>query len=134
VWLPDALGRWQTEEPARQVAVMFHEIWASGKPWQCALWHSRARELIKIASHAAVSVKINADALASLEPEKRIAIIPIGANLSVSPAAEKQWDRVLIFGREATRFATIRQHQRLIKALDRQRLVETIVLGGQKVE
>jgi hypothetical protein len=126
VWLPDALGRWQAEEPARQVAV-------NGKPWQCALWHSRARELIKIASHAAVSVKINADALASLEPEKRIAIIPIGANFSVSPAAEKQWDRVLIFGRGATRLSTIRQHQRLIKALDRQRLVETIVLGGQKV-
>jgi hypothetical protein len=139
MWLPGALGHWQAEEPARQVAVMFHEMWANGTPWQRAFWYSRsqkrcARELLKIASHAAVSVKINADAAAFLEPEKRIAIIPIGANFSVSPAAEKQWDRMLIFGREATRLATIRQHQRLIKALDRQRIVKTIVLGGEKVE
>jgi hypothetical protein len=139
MWLPDALGHWQAEEPARQVAVMFHEMWANGKPWQRAFWHSRsqkrcAHELLKIASHAAVSVKINADAVASLEPEKRIAIIPIGANFSVLPSAEKRWDRMLIFGKEATRLATIRQHQRLIEALDRHRIVKTIVLGGQKVE
>jgi hypothetical protein len=139
VWLPDTLGRWQAEEPARQVAIMFHETWADGKPWQRAFWYSRsqkrcARELLKIASHAAVSVKINADALASFEPEKRIAIIPIGANFSVSSAGEKQWDRMLIFGREPTRFAAIRQHHRLIKALDRQGIVTTIVLGGQKLE
>jgi hypothetical protein len=139
MWLPDALGQWQAEEPARQVIVMFHEMWAYGKPWQRAFWYSRsqkrcAHELLKIASHAAVSVKINADAVASLEPERRIAIIPIGANFSVTPAAEKQWDRMLIFGREATRLATIRQHRGLIKALDRDRIVKTIVLGGQKVE
>jgi hypothetical protein len=139
MWLPDALGHWRATEPGRQMAVMFHETWANSKPWQRAFWHSRnqkrcARELLNIASHAAVSVKINADALASLESEKRIAIIPIGANFWVSPAAEKRWDSMLIFGREATRLATIRQHQRLIKAVDRERIVKTIVLGGQKVE
>src|SRR4030095_12051398 len=37
-WLPDALEAWKSAQPGRKVAVMFHETWAEGKPWQRAFW------------------------------------------------------------------------------------------------
>ena len=39
-WLIEGLGRWKKRNPRSQLAVMFHELYASASPWRSAFWLS----------------------------------------------------------------------------------------------
>ncbi len=138
-WLVRALAEWKQRDKSRQLIVMFHETWSSGPVWQRTFWQMRrqkrcVKQLLDIASTVATSMEPNAKSLAVLDPSTPIHVIPIGSSFNTTPSQDKNWKRLLIFGKEHSRVRALKQHKRLIKGLIESRLIETIVLAGQNPE
>jgi glycosyltransferase involved in cell wall biosynthesis len=138
-WLADALAHWKAEEPSRKLAVMFHETWATAKPWQRTFWQSGAQKqcvsrLLRLADLVVTSNDGNKSDLESLRANKSIEIIPIGPNMNLSSDAAKDWTQLLVFGQQATRVKALNRHQTLVKELVSNGLVKRIILAGKAAE
>ena len=76
-------------------------------------------------------MEANAHSLRVLGSITPIRIIPIGSSFESPPRTEKDWRRLLIFGKEYSRLRAIKHHHRLIKTLIANHLIKTIVIAGQ---
>ena len=135
-WLNDALEEFKSRHKQSQIIVMFHETWASGKPWKREFWHASAqkrcaRRLLSVASRVVTSVRQNAQMLKTLRAHEPILLIPIGSSFNTQERTQKNWKHLLIFGQEHARRRAVNVHKRLIEALDRASSIETIILAGQ---
>jgi len=131
-----ALAEWLSASEERKLVVMFHEMWATGKPWQSAFWQVSAQKacverLFDLASCAIVSNATNEKHLREFAREGRIVQIPLGSTYSYSGSGAKNWRSAVVFGRWWSRETAIKMHAQLIKRLDRARLIEQFVLAGE---
>jgi hypothetical protein len=136
VWLAEALSKWRGADPSRQLIVMFHETWATGRPWQRAFWHSHAQkrcaaELLSLASRVVTSNSATLRDLKSLNGNLDIDIIPIGASFSLQHNKEKNWRQLLVFGKYQSRLRALKMHSALIHELARLGLIDRIILAGE---
>gem|GEM_PF-3822772 len=148
-WLPEALRRWKVASPSRQIAVMFHELFAVAAPWRRTFWLMPQairilRDLASLADHVFTSCQLYEDQLHRYAGV-RLPIVrcPIGNNLAVPDStclAEKdaggsaKWV-VILFGLPGSRLVSAKQHQTLLSELHRHgRLGEIVSLGGRGSE
>lgn len=145
VWLPQALGRWKAVNSQRRVAVMFHELYATGPIWSSNFWvkpfaQKIIRDLIGLADVWVTSCSRYQTELVDrfAANPKQGALIPIGSN--ILPNQPVNFDRpwmatgkklkVVIFGLARTRLWTLNVHAKLLKQLCDRNLVESITLAG----
>ncbi len=115
---------------------MFHETWASAKPWQKTFWQARsqkkcARQLLELADTAATSNGACLRDLLCLGRKQEIEIIPLGCNFELPDLRPKNYRQLLIFGKAASRAYAIGCHGQLLKQLAQSRLIEEVVLSGE---
>lgn len=68
-----------------RLVTMFHELYASGRPWQSAFWLKPwqvriARDLMRISDTCIVSNDVIARAVRQLHPDKPLRVLPISSN------------------------------------------------------
>lgn len=135
LWLPRALSRWLELKPAGGIVTLFHETWASGKPWQKVYWLSpRQKQCVRelaIVSHVVVTTNpANAQDLGrvSLKP---IDIIPLASAFDVSPLGQVNFSQMLVFGQPGPRLRAVQRHLRLLHLLDKRQALQSIVIAGK---
>gem|GEM_PF-4867970 len=135
-WLVEALDKWLSQNTHRKLVTMFHESIAGGMPWQRVFWFQGKQKqcinkLLHLSSKIATSCQPNKESLLRINAGKPIEIIPIGCSFPVTASPEKNWQQLLIFGKEFARLRAIRLHKNLLKALVDKGLIEKLVLAGQ---
>ncbi len=123
----------------RRLAVMFHELWASGQPWQSAFYlHYLQRwlagELQRVCSFSATSTLRMRDLITDAWP-RHTELIPIPSNFPVNNAASactslKGPLRILVFGQTGTRLPAVKAHMALLAEMQSQHLIDAIIVGG----
>jgi hypothetical protein len=138
-WLIAALTEWKAQNPQSKLAIMFHETWATGKPWQKAFWQTSSqkrclKQLLQLADVAVTSNEANKRDLDSLNITTEVSLIPLGPSFDVSAGDGKNWQQLLIFGQQGTRLRSLERHEDLIKALVSNGTVKKIVIGGKAAD
>lgn len=136
LYMAKELAAWKSANPGARLVIMFHETWATGMPWQRVFWQMGAQrqsvaDLLKVCDVAVASVKINVDAMRSIDSNKDIRTIGIGSSFNADSSAFKNWRRLLVFGKPGSRRRALRNHAQLLKALDGKNLLDEIVFAGQ---
>jgi hypothetical protein len=145
-WLLRGIRRWRRSggrnlKESTKMLTMYHELWASGRPWQSAFYLHLAQRWIarSLQSISTISITSNLRMQRLMEaPGRPVHVIPIPSNLPALPLAEKAPGRrpplrVLIFGQLGTRLATLAAHRGLLTELDRRGALKTLVLAGSGV-
>lgn len=134
-WLPAALRAWKAQDERLKIAVMFHETWASGKPWQKVFWQSHkqrqcAAQMLELADIAVTSGEATAGDLQALGSGKQIHLIPISAGLSTPKPKAKNFRQLLVFGKADTRMRSLHLHTGFLAYLGKNHFLDRIVLAG----
>jgi hypothetical protein len=110
-WLVEGLRRWKAGGCARRLVTVFHELYATGLPWQKSFWTALpqrriARGLAAISDAALTTSPIYAQELARWRPGLRVIVSPVFSNVGECPAAPPLGNRgpfAAIFGKEGSR-------------------------------
>jgi hypothetical protein len=122
-----------------RMLVFFHELYASGMPWQRAFWTSRQQRegVDQLLSSASVAFSSNAKYMQRLEGMNKAGCelikIPIFSNIGEPEGLRplKQRSRQLvIFGQLVTRNRLYREHRRLLENVCRILRIEKVVDVG----
>jgi hypothetical protein len=137
VWLVHGLSSWKSHYPQRRLVVMFHELFATGRPWQSSFWASPlqkflAQALARMADHCLTNLTRSAQALTAMTGRSlsSFTVLPVFSNAGQSPAP-KPWHerqaRMIVFGSAASRRQVYLEYgddlARACRALD----VDTVV-------
>jgi hypothetical protein len=117
-WLVDGLERWRTKGDDRFLVTMFHEVYASGPPWNSSFWLSPlqrnlAARLAQLSDRCLTSRQGYANLLSKLSLSKtQIPTLPvfsgIGEPQQVLPLAERE-RRIVVFGSPSNRLRVYRE-------------------------
>lgn len=113
VWLVKGLEHWKKNASNARLVTMFHEVYASGKPWTSAFWLSPlqrnlAARIAQLSDHSLTSKQLYAERLSHLSRRKdsKITTLPVFSNIGepdqVLPL-DKRDRRLVVFGSPATR-------------------------------
>lgn len=141
--LVGTLTRWiQNRERKRlrpRFAVMFHELWSSGQPWQSAFYLHWLQWWLVRSLHRRADVSITSNErmrslLEEIAPKETVRI-PISSNFPIPENYSVQERhipplRILIFGQTATRLAAVDAHERLLKALFKNQSLSKVIVAG----
>ncbi len=135
-WLKDALEDWLDQSSLHRLVTMFHETWSSGQVWQKVFWYMGkqkqcVKDLMLLSNEMGTSCQVNKHSLDLLGTNKTVNIIPLGSSFDVAPVATKNWQQLLIFGKEYARLRGLTTHKVLISKLIESGLIKRIVLAGQ---
>jgi hypothetical protein len=136
LWLAAALKEWLTSKQERRLVTMFHETWSSGSFWQKTFWYMAkqkqcVKEIMLLSSAMGTSCQVNKDSLDLLGTRKDVRIIPLGSSFQISQAKSKDWQQLLVFGKEYARLRGLKTHKALLAHLIESKTIERIVLAGQ---
>jgi hypothetical protein len=88
VWLWRGLQSWKSKTPGARLLVMFHELFAYGRPWQSSFWTSplqRAltRSLAQLSDHCLTNLSRSARWLAAVtgRPPSDFTVLPVFSNV-----------------------------------------------------
>lgn len=113
IWLVSGLKSWKTKYPRRRLVVMFHELFAYGRPWQSSFWTSPlqrilAKSLALLSDHCVTNLTGSAQALAAMtgRPQSAFTVLPVFSNVG-ELAAPRPWrqrkSHMIVFGSAAWR-------------------------------
>jgi hypothetical protein len=145
-WLLAGIQRWRRSRKSPlgntpKMVTFYHELWASGRPWQSAFylhvaqrWIARSLQRL---SATVVTSTLRMQRLLEL-PARPVQVIPIPSNLPAlpvpaAPRARRPPLRVLIFGQMGTRLATLAAHRGLLIGLEGRGALDRLVLAGSGV-
>lgn len=108
IWLVDGLQRWQNTNDHQWLVTMFHETYASGRPWTSTFWLSPlqknlAARLVNISDRCLTSREDYAKILSKLSLVKPIEIptLPVFSNIGEPeqvPLLAERHRRLVVFG------------------------------------
>lgn len=136
-WLVDGLDRWQRSNGGHLVTI-FHEVYATGRPWQSSFWLSRlqrrlAWRLAALSNGVVTSLDRYASMLAGAGPRREITVLPVfstvGEPEKVRPLDERRRRLVLFGGRGAREIAFGKLRTQVAIACDRLQLDEIVDIG-----
>jgi len=122
-----------------RLLVFFHELYASGMPWQRAFWTNRQQRdsVAQLLRNSSVAFSSNAKYMKRLkamnEADCELIKIPIFSNIGEPEALRplKQRPRQLVvFGQLVTRNRLYREHRRVLENVCRALRIETVVDVG----
>ena len=75
LWLLEGLKRWKSKQPDSRLVTMFHELYASGRPWRSAFWLSFLQQRIcaqiaRLSDTAVTNTHMHRERLERLDPSK----------------------------------------------------------------
>lgn len=122
-WLLRELESFVREQPYRFRLAIFHEIYASGLPWQRPFWlaplqRRLARRLVRISDAAVTSLTRYRARLKALDPTIDPIVLPVfstAGELSGDFTDGEREPVVVVFGREATRAPTYVRYSRSLR-------------------
>jgi len=126
-WLINALERWRNLFPNRSLVTMFHEVYASGSPWNSAFWLSPlqkqlAGRLARSSDRCITSKEEYAQLIYQLNPDQKpeITCLPVFSNIGepeyLAPLSERS-RRLVIFGNRNSRLQVYNQRFKEVKAV-----------------
>jgi hypothetical protein len=110
-WLVDGLARWRREHPRRRLVTVFHEVYATGLPWQSSFWllpvqRRLARALLRLSNGAVTSLSLYVERLGEELAAGGIVVSPVfstvGEPRAVPPLTERS-PRLVVFGGRGVR-------------------------------
>lgn len=142
LWLVQGLEQWKRASAKRKLAVVFHELFATGPIWTSSFWLSRfqrhlAARLAQAADGCLTNMARYADDLGHYAPHHagRIVVRPVFSNLGEPPAPPPLRERaplLVIFGGGAWTREALRQHTELLDRLCAQLGCERIAAIGPR--
>ena len=110
-WLPEGLRRWKGAGDGRHLVTVFHELYATGLPWQRSFWVSPqqrriARELAALSDAALTTSPRNAGTLARWRPDLSVIVSPVFSNVgecAAPPPLRSRRPFAVVFGKEGSR-------------------------------
>jgi hypothetical protein len=140
LWINRAIRSWKKGSASRRLIVVFHELWASGPPWKSEFYLSfiqrrLVKELHRLCDAAVTSVPLMVRMLDELQPGKTT-FQPIPSNLPTVPLDQRRLHRggplrIIAFGQEASRLLGVKTHEKLLRALHREGLLECVRVVGK---
>lgn len=131
-WLVDGLARWHQKNPEQRLVTVFHEVYATGLPWQSSFWllpvqRRLARTLLRHSQGAVTSLDLYVERLGG-DPGQ-IVVSPVFSTVgepgAVSPLAERA-PRLVVFGGRGVRQRTWTGHLAELEAACRALGIEEI--------
>ncbi len=126
-WLLDALTVWRKRRTSAKLAVFFHEVSATGKPWQSAYWLSPvqrylARRLLELADAAVCSIEQNSaalrgDASAVAKLDRTMPVFSNCGEPRMIPPHKERESAAVVFGTPGRRTKVYENGDRLREAL-----------------
>jgi hypothetical protein len=120
IWLVDGIQRWKNLYPQRSLVTMFHEIYASGLPWQSSFWLSPlqkniATRLVRLSDRCITNTQGHAEILSKLvpNPEFKYISLPVFSNmgeLNYDLPLSKRSKRLVTFGHKNSRVRIYQEH------------------------
>ncbi len=110
-WLVAGLERWLAARPRHRLLSFFHEVYATGRPWQSSFWlgprqRRLARRLAAASTLCATSLELYAGLLRRLEPRCRPQVLPVFSTVgepAAVPGFGKRPPRLVVFGGRGAR-------------------------------
>ena len=144
VWLVEGLERWKAQNVNYHLVTMFHEIYASGKPWTSTFWLSSlqktlASRLAVISDRCLTNKELYAEILYKLSrgKQKKIPTIPVFSNIAepqqVPPLAKRQ-RHLVIFGGSSNRLQVYQNSSSVLSHTCELLRIEKIIDIGSPVE
>ncbi|HVR96920.1 MAG TPA: glycosyltransferase family 1 protein [Thermoanaerobaculia bacterium] len=105
-WLVDGLVRWRERSPRHRLVVVFHEVYATGLPWQSSFWllpvqRRLARTLVRRCDAAVTSLELYVRRLGGPPVAGKVRVVPILSNIGEPlepPDLQARAPRLLVFG------------------------------------
>jgi hypothetical protein len=110
-WLVEGLQRWKAEGRGRRLITVFHELFATGLPWQRSFWVSLqqrhiARRLAAMSDGALTTSPAYGQKLCRWRADLQVLVSPVFSNVgecSAPPPLMGRGPFGVIFGKEASR-------------------------------
>jgi hypothetical protein len=110
-WLVEGVRRWKAGGHGRRLITVFHELYATGLPWQRSFWTTVpqrriARSLAALSDAALTTSPIGAAKLARWRADLRVIVSPVFSNVGESSVPSPLGSRgpfAVVFGKEASR-------------------------------
>lgn len=140
VWLLDGIRRWRRETPGGRLVCVFHELYATGKPWNSSFWLGPlqkhvARELWRLADAGVTTTERYHRELKAWRPAAaaRLALMPVPSGVG-EPAVQPPWSQrqrsAAVFGGAGTVQALYNSpHSELAAMLTRLGIAEIVDIG-----
>jgi hypothetical protein len=144
-WLIQGLEQWKTDFPNASLMIMFHEIYAAGRPpWTSAFWlfplqKQLAKQLLPLSDFIYTNKHKYAEILYNLgwPKHKTIPVLPVFSNVgesySPSPLSTRK-RQLIVFGSSANRRQVYQNAESDLKQACQQLNIEKILDIGAKVE
>ncbi len=140
IWLVNGLKIWKRKYSRHRLVVMFHELFASGRPWQSSFWtsplqRSLAKSLALLSDHCVTNLTRSAQALVAMSgrPQSAFTVLPVFSNVGELPAP-RPWcerkSRMIVFGgAEWRRQAYFDRRMDLAQAIETLGIDEVVDIG-----
>ena len=143
-WLIAGLERWKKRNPRARLAVMFHELYASGPPWRSAFWlapiqRRLAGRLLRLGDRVMTSAELYGSALTALAPQcrKQILLRPVFSTIG-EPAYPIPWSMrrpwLVVLGRSGTESSAYGRYRGALTTLARALAIEKVVDIGPRAK
>lgn len=140
LWLHKALTAWKSGSPERRLGIFFHELYATGYPWQRAFWYSPlqrecAKRLARLSDFAVTNTERFEEKLARWDPSKRgnVPVLPVSSNVGEPPAvpgpASRSGDLVVWGSSLSRRIIFSRFHRMLEHAVGKFDIERVVAVG-----
>lgn len=105
-WLLNGIKAYRSLNPPSKVITIFHEIYASGKPWQKAFWtegfqKNIAFTLLKLSNFSITNTEVTYQIMQKKTGKDKITFIPVFSNVGepeVMPPYDERENSLVIFG------------------------------------
>lgn len=145
LWLMHGLRAWRRSEPAPHVLGIFHELYASGKPWNSSFWLGPlqkyvARQLWHLADKGITTNSRYLADLVSWRPDMadRAVLMPVPSNVGeadTAPPTCTRPDRAIVFGSAGVENLIYARHAEevagIVGALG---ITEIVDVGSRRIE
>jgi hypothetical protein len=113
-WLVEGLTRWRRERPRHRLVTVFHEVYATGLPWQSSFWlqpvqRRLARALLRRSHGAVTSLDLYVERLGGETAMGGIVVSPVFSTVGepqTLPSLADRAPRLVVFGGRGVRQRT----------------------------
>jgi hypothetical protein len=138
VWLVKEMKRWKRSHPRGRLITMFHELYATGKPWQSSFWTSPVQrwicsEIARVSDDIVTNREANALILKRMSEGKPVVNLPVFSNIGQPstrrPSAERD-SKLVIFGGKDWRMRALNDDAGEIRAACRKWKIDEVIEIG----
>jgi hypothetical protein len=140
-WLVRGLERWKRQHRGGRLVTIFHELYATGRPWQSSFWTSPvqrrlAATVTRLSDATVTSTELNARLLRDWGTAAPVHVMPVFSTVGepdVTAPLEARAPRLVVFGSAGLRARAYRARGALRAAATSLDVTEIVDVGGGAV-